>query len=66
MTATLYRFPVTPGGRQALRDHLHYLQRFGRPEHEDYVEAHEIDWDQLDRDVDEALAEIDRIASSAP
>lgn len=56
MSATIYTFPQTAGGRQCLRDHLDYLARFGRPDSEFYVETHDEDWDEVSRLVDDALA----------
>jgi len=56
MTATIYTFPRTEGGRQCLRDHLEMLQRFGPPSHPDYKPTHEEDWDEVNRLADEALA----------
>ncbi len=61
MSATIYRFPRTAGGRQCLRDHLSYLEQFGRPSSPYYVETCDTDWDEIDVWKDEALAILNKM-----
>ncbi len=60
MSATIYTFPQTVGGRQCLRDHLEMTSRFGPFTHPDAKQTHEEDWDEVSRPVEDALAFLKR------
>lgn len=50
------RLPTTVGGREALKAAMRWQRRYGPSA--DGLKIHEIDWDELDRSVTEAQAEI--------